>query len=198
MIAPQRRPSAPPACGGSREGRITAGEFHRKGRNIQNGVLCGDDQPLHQVFQLTDIARPRVLLQKRHEPGTEGQLLAVLPAKALQKLMSQRQDVLRPLPQGRDVNADDIQPVKEVGAEQAPLHLLLQIAVRGYQQPEIQLNAPGAGQPLNGLFLNELQELGLDMVRQLTDLVQNSVPWLASSILPILPPEAAPVNAPFS
>ena len=86
--------------------------------------------------------------------------------------MSQRQNVLRPLPQGRDVNADDIQPVKEVGAEQAPLHLLLQIAVRGYQQPEIQLNAPGAGQPLNGLFLNELQKLRLDMVRKLTDLVQ--------------------------
>ena len=86
--------------------------------------------------------------------------------------MGQGEDVLHALAQRRDVDADDVQTVKEVGAEQAPLDLLLQIAVGGDDEAEVQLNLLGAGQPLNGLFLNELQELRLDMGRQLADLVQ--------------------------
>ena len=74
------------------------------------------------------------------------------------------------------MDPDNVQPVEKVRTEQPPLHLLLQIAVRGYQQPEIQLNAPGAGQPLNGLFLNELQQLGMtyrkaDHIRSLSQKV---------------------------
>ena len=70
------------------------------------------------------------------------------------------------------MHPDHVQPVEQVGAEQTPLHFLFQISVGGYDQPEIQLNAPVAGQPLNGLFLNQLQKLGLNMGRQLADLIQ--------------------------
>ena len=70
------------------------------------------------------------------------------------------------------MDPDDVQPVEKVRTEQPPLHLLLQIAVSGHQQTEIQLNALGAGHPLDGLFLNELQQLGLNMRRQLSDLIQ--------------------------
>ena len=70
------------------------------------------------------------------------------------------------------MDPDDVQPVEKVRTEQPPLHLLLQIAVSGHQQTEIQLNALGTGHPLDGLFLNELQQLRLDVGRQLADLVQ--------------------------
>ena len=73
--------------------------------------------------------------------------------------MGQGEDVLLALAQGRDVDADHVEPVEKVRAEQSPLDLLLQIAVGGHQQPEVQFDLPGAGQALDGLFLNELQEL---------------------------------------
>ena len=86
--------------------------------------------------------------------------------------MSQGEYVLRPLPQRRDVHPDDVEPVKEVGAEEAPAHGVLQVPVGGHQQPEVQFNLPGAGEALDGFFLDQLEELGLDVGRQLADLVQ--------------------------
>jgi hypothetical protein len=74
------------------------------------------------------------------------------PAEPGQELVGQGEDVLLALPQGRDVDADDVEPVEEVGAEQAPLDLLLQIAVGGHDQPEVQFDLPGAGEAFDGLF----------------------------------------------
>ncbi len=85
--------------------------------------------------------------------------------------MGQGEDVLPPLAQGRDVDADDVEPVEEVGAEEAPLDRLLQVAVGGNQKAEVQLNALVAGKALDGFFLNELEELGLDVGGQLADFV---------------------------
>lgn len=70
------------------------------------------------------------------------------------------------------MDADDVQPIEEVGPEQTPLHRLLQIAVGGHDQPEVQLDLLGAGEALNGLLLDQLQQLGLDVGGQLADLVQ--------------------------
>ena len=55
------------------------------------------------------------------------------------------------------MDADDVQPVEEIGPEQTALHRLLQIAVGGHDEPEVQFNAPVAGQALDGLFLDQLQ-----------------------------------------
>lgn len=94
------------------------------------------------------------------------------PQKRARNWWAHGDDVLLPLPQGGDVDADDVQPVEEIGPEQTALHRLLQIAVGGNDQPEVQLDLLGAGEALNGLLLNQLQELGLDMGGQLADLIQ--------------------------
>lgn len=143
-----------------------------QGAHVDDGVLDGDDHALDEIFQLAHVARPVVLLQKCQKPGAEGKRLSVLRAEPGQKLVGQGEDILLALAQGRDVDADHVEPVEKVRAEQSPLHLLLQIAVGGHQQPEVQLDLPGAGQALDGLFLNELQKLGLDMGRQLADLIE--------------------------
>ena len=155
-----------------RRGRRVGGVLQRQGRNVQNGVLGSDYQPLHQVLQLAHVAGPIVLLQKSQKAGAAGEGLVVLPAEAGQELVGHGDDVLLPLPQGGDVDADDVQPVEEIGPEQTALHRLLQIAVGGNDQPEVQLDLLGAGEALNGLLLNQLQELGLDMGGQLADLIQ--------------------------
>lgn len=94
------------------------------------------------------------------------------PQKRARNWWAHGDDILLPLPQGGDVDADDVQPVEEIGPEQTALHRLLQIAVGGNDQPEVQLDLLGAGEALNGLLLNQLQELGLDMGGQLADLIQ--------------------------
>lgn len=149
-----------------------AGILQGQGAHVDDGVLDGDDHALDEVFQLTHVAGPVVLLQERQKPGTERERLAVLRAEAGQELVGQGEDILRAGPQRRNMDADHVEPVEKVGAEQAPLDLLFQVAVGGHQQPEIQLDLPGAGEALDGLFLNELQELGLDVGRQLADLVE--------------------------
>ena len=60
---------------------------------------------------------------------------------------------------GSTSSLDDVEPVEEVGSEQPPLDLRLQIAVGGHDEPEVQFDLPGAGEALDGLFLDQLQEL---------------------------------------
>lgn len=79
-----------------------SGVLRRQGADVDDGILHGDDQPLNEVFQLADVARPVVLIQKSQKPGTEGKGLAVFPAEPGQELMGQRQHVLLALAQGRD------------------------------------------------------------------------------------------------
>jgi len=149
-----------------------SGILRRQVSQIDDGVLNRDSQTLHQIFQLADVARPVVPLQKGQQPGTEGEVLLILPAEAGQELVGQGEDILPPLAQRRNVNADDIEPVEEVRAEEAPLDGLLQIPVGGHQQAEVQLDALVAGEALNGFLLNELEELGLDVGGELADFVQ--------------------------
>lgn len=144
---------------------------------------------LDQILQLTDIARPVVLLQKTQKLRRKVQILAVFPAESGQELVSQRENIFLAQPQGRNVNPDDIEPVKKIGAKQAALHFFLQIAVGSDNQPEIQRNPPAVGKTLNGFFLNQLQQLGLNMRGSSPISSKNKVPWLASSILPIFLPE---------
>ena len=59
--------------------------------------------------------------------------------------MGQGEDVLLPGPQWRDVDADDVEPVEEVGAEEPPLDLRLQIVVVGFVLLVVLLVFLGAG-----------------------------------------------------
>ena len=54
------------------------------------------------------------------------------------------------------MDPDDVQPVEEIGPEQTALHRLLQIAVGGNDQPEVQLDLLGAGEALNGWEQNHI------------------------------------------
>lgn len=47
------------------------------------------------------------------------------PQKRARNWWAHGDDVLLPLPQGGDVDADDVQPVEEIGPEQTALHRLL-------------------------------------------------------------------------
>src|ERR1019366_2549442 len=87
---------------------------------------------LHEIPQLAHVPRPRILHQRLHRRRrNSAKLLPVLVRKLLHEPPHQQDDVLPPLPQWRQINAQHVQPVIQVAPEPPALHALLQRAVRG-------------------------------------------------------------------
>ena len=151
--------------------RLRGGEGSR--RQAQLSACREDGRTLQDVVQLPHIAGPGIGLQLG--PHRRGQLdggTAVLPGEALQEGFGQIGDVSRPLPQGRDVNGEDAQPVEQVLAEAPFGHGLPQVLMGGGQQPYI--HPPGllAAQGIDLALLDGAQQLGLEVQGQVADLVQ--------------------------
>ena len=147
---------------------------------LERQVLFGDvvlvadrDEPLDQVLELADVARPPVLLQHRHR--RVGDALDRLPEPrvvAAQEELGELRDVLGALAQRRQLDRDDVDPVVEVLAEPPFLDRLLEIDVGRRDQAELGLDRLGAADALDLAFLNRAQQLGLQVEPQVADLVE--------------------------
>ena len=85
-----------------RRGGLVLSEFHAETRRDVAGVdgvaRNHDQQPLHGIAQLADVAAPRDLLERAHRRGREGsRLVVVFVAEAGREVDDQRLDVLAPL-----------------------------------------------------------------------------------------------------
>jgi hypothetical protein len=70
-------------------------------------------------------------------------------------------------------DGEHVQPIEEIGAEgAAPDHLLEVLVGRGDHPHVDRRRAASAAQPLDLLLLERSQELGLQLQRQVADLVQ--------------------------
>ena len=76
------------------------------------------------------------------------------------------------LAQRRQVDADDVQPVEEVLAEPALLHLVLQVDVGGGDDAHVDLDRLHAAQAHELALLHHAQQLGLRLERDVADLVE--------------------------
>ena len=79
--------------------------------------------------------------------------LVEFPVEVLQIELAEHRNVLRPLPQGRDADLHHIQPVVQVLAKVSLAYLLIQIAVGGGDNPDVDLDIPQAAHPLEGAVL---------------------------------------------
>ena len=84
----------------------------------------------------------------------------------------QREDVLGPLPQARQVQGAAGDPVVEVVAEGAPGLLGREVPVGRADEPEGALAPRVAPDPLERALLDDPEQLGLEGHRQLADLVE--------------------------
>ena len=129
------------------------------------------EEPRHGVLELAHVAGPRVRLHRLHERRLDLDLphpvaIGVLPHERA----DERRDVLDPLAQRRDADRDDVEPVVEVLAEAARLHVGREVAVRRGDEPHVdRLRAPA--DLLHFARLERAQDLGLDRQRELADLV---------------------------
>ena len=98
------------------------------------------DGPLDHVFELPDVAGPRVSPQRLQRFGAETRdLPAGLLGLDLQEVLGEHDDVTNPLPKRRQLDADDVDPVVEVLSERTGGDEPLQRFVRGENHPDIHL-----------------------------------------------------------
>ena len=92
------------------------------------------------------------------------------------QLFYKQWDVLAPLAQRRHVDRDDVQPVEEVLPERARPDALLQILVRRGDDAAVDPHRPAVAYALKLAVLQDVQQLGLQLDRQLRDLVEEDGP----------------------
>ena len=166
-----RRPRDGPLLDGGR----TKGVEHDLPDAVRGGAVDG---PLHHVFQLPDVARPGVGLQLFQGRGGErrGLLPAQLPGHPSGKVIGQNDHVSPPLPQGRQGQDLEGEPVQKILLEFALPGQDPQIQVGGAQDPDIHLHRPGAAHPLEDPVLHHPQDLFLGLQGNQPDLVQEQGP----------------------
>src|SRR6266436_2042923 len=159
-----------------------AGQAHRRGRRGRGDPEVGggdepsvgeDEGPLDGVLQFTDVSRPAVLQEEIASLRTEACLTPSHPARELaQEVVGQHEDIVRPLPQGWEMDAEDGEPVVEIIAETAIHDGLLQIVVGRCDETDVGAERRRATDTFVLALLDDAQELGLDRGRQLADLVE--------------------------
>ena len=128
---------------------------------------------LDRVAQLADVARPGVGDEQLLRGGRELRAADAPPAaRRTRGTAGERQDVLRPLAQRRDHDLHDVEPVEQVLAEAARLHLRVEVAVRRGHDRARPRAGSGSRPRARTLLLEEAEQLRLERGRELADLVE--------------------------
>ena len=141
--------------------------------DLERGSRREDEGPLEDVLQLADVAGPLV----RHKPllggGVDPVNTAADPRRELvEEILRQEGNILRSFTERRELNREHAEPVVEVFAERFLVDSLFQVAVRGGDDPDVDLPWGIAADSVELVFLQDAEELGLGLQRQLTDLVE--------------------------
>ncbi|CUO31052.1 Uncharacterized protein conserved in bacteria [Flavonifractor plautii] len=126
----------------------------------------------HQILELADVTRPGVPLKVLHGLVGEAEPPALLGAEAV----DEQGNVLRPGPQGRQVEFDGGQAVVEIRPESPPLAHGQQVLVGRGDDPRTQGDDLTTAHPLKLPGLQHPQQLGLHLQIHVPDLVQQDIP----------------------
>ena len=93
-------------------------------------------------------------------------------AASVQEVLGERQHVLGAIAQRRQHHLDDVEAIEEILAERALAHALRQIAVGRRQDAHVDLLRSRRAERAQLALLQHAQELGLQLRRQVADLVE--------------------------
>ncbi len=91
-------------------------------------------------------------------------------------MIDERQEVVRPLPQGRQFDGDDLQTIIEVFAEAGFKDLFFEVLVGGAHPANVHGPGPGLAEPPDLPVLEHAEEFRLEGKGQVPDLVQEKGP----------------------
>ena len=165
-----RRSTSSSVNAGSRDqGRLQAIRQH----NPKRGPVGQNHRPLDDIAEFTDVARPGVVSERLHRPARDVlDDLAELPAKLLDEGPDERRNVFPAVAQRRNVNGKHLEAEEQVLAEPILAHRLTEVAIAGRNQADIDLHGSAAAQSLEGAILQHPQQFGLQLERELADLVE--------------------------
>src|SRR5712692_2788003 len=175
QLAVRERPEAiDPALGCSRRRPEEPGRVFI---DDERSRIAQEVEALDEIAQLAHVPRPGVSAQRpltlRRQPQ-----LALRAAQLRGERARERDYVLGPLPQGRDLDGEDRQPVVQVLAE-APLRdRLAQVAMGGGDDAHVDAHRRSPAEPLHLALLEDAEKLRLQFERQLADLVEEQRPAL--------------------
>ena len=132
----------------------------------QHGALDG-------VVELADVAGPGVVEQQLHGRVVEAvEALAVALRVLRQEVTGQQRDVLAALAQRRHRDLDRVQPEEEVLPEAARRDLRVEVGVGGRDDAHVGAPRARAADALELAGLEHAQQLGLQVQRDVGDLVE--------------------------
>ena len=135
-------------------------------------VAAQDDGPLHDVFQLPDVAGPGIADEDLEGfRGDAGLVPEVFLDIFFDEVDRQHGDVLPALAQGRQVEVDHVEAIEEVLPEAAGFHFFFEVAVGGGHHPDVHLDGAGAPHPFELHLLEDPEELDLEALGHLGDFV---------------------------
>ena len=157
-------------------------------QHLQRGPLARDHRPLDDTLQLAHVTGPVVVLEGVQGVFRHGlDLLSCFLIEFGDKIIDKKRDVFLALPERRDRDGENIEPVEQVFPESALPDLFLQIPVGGRNDPHIDLDGFGAAQPLKLAVLDDPEQLGLKIHRHLADLVEKQGAVVGKFEAPHLP-----------
>src|SRR5580692_43680 len=132
-------------------------------------------QPLHHVAQFPHIPRPGVRLQSRQSlRAKRNRLPSILRANLRRKMPHQQRDILSPLPQRRQHQRKNINPVKQILPEFLLPNPSFQITMRSHYHPHIHTHRLVATNALHFSFFQHPQQLGLHGQRHIANLIEKN------------------------
>jgi hypothetical protein len=132
-----------------------------------------DDGSLNVVLEFSDIPWPVVLTQEVHCIGAHlAHLTSVLLGKPGQKIEHQGLDVITSFTQRGEVDRDDVEPVIQILAEPTCFYLLKEVAIRGGNDPGVDLLCVVITDPFKFAFLEHAQQLHLQLGGGAVDLIE--------------------------
>jgi hypothetical protein len=138
-----------------------------------NDISSAHDRgSLDDVLQLPDVARPAVPLQRAHGVRSETKIAAVAFCVAPHEIMREQWNVSLALAQRRQLQARDVQPIKQVSAEAILGNRGLQRGVRTGDDACRQSALLGSAEPAKAPIFDNAKELCLQLEGQLRDFVK--------------------------
>ncbi|KFB70942.1 MAG: hypothetical protein AW09_003941 [Candidatus Accumulibacter phosphatis] len=144
-----------------------------QGIDVDDVASGKNDRSLDNVFQFADIAWPGPALQGSLGGGGQAQARTTgAAAVCSQKMTRQGSDILTALPQGRDHQWKDVEPIEQILAKQAPRHAVGDVPIGGGNDTQIEAYRLAAPHPLDFTLLENAQQLGLQSQRHFGDFVE--------------------------
>src|SRR5262249_55874214 len=130
----------------------------------------------HGVSKLADIARIRVCAKRSLGARRPPWSLSSSPPILAEEVIEKERDVSSALPERREEELDDVETVVEIAPEPPRLDKRWDILMGRGDHPDVHLLGPIGAHPLDLAKLEEAEELGLDLGRDLRDFVKEERP----------------------